>query len=417
MSTTQFDLAPREHAARRSSGALLRTVVIALTAFLTVVDLFATQAILPALAARYGVTPAAMGTAVNATTLGMAASSLGVALLSRQIDRRRGILASLLLLAVPTALLASAPDLASFTALRVAQGVFMAAAFTLTLAHLGERCSAAEAAGAFAAYVTGNVASNLVGRLVSAALADHLGLAGNFYGFALLNLAGAALVFFTLGRTPPMPGAAHAPGTPMPGRAMSAWGEHLRSPPLRAAFAIGFCILFAFIGIFTYVNFVLAGEPFGLTMMGLGLIYLVFLPSVVTTPMAGHFVRRFGTRPTLWGALAVAAVGLPLLLAPSVPTLLAGLVLMGIGTFVAQATTTGFIGRAATGDRGSASGMYLAYYFGGGLVGSAVLGRTYEVLGWGGCVAGVGLALAVAALLTSRLRPPAREEPPPADIG
>ncbi|HYZ31837.1 MAG TPA: MFS transporter [Crenalkalicoccus sp.] len=415
MSTTQFDLTQRGKAVRRSFGPLLRTVVIALTAFLTVVDLFATQAILPTLAARYGVSPAAMGTAVNATTLGMAAASLGVALLSRRIDRRRGILASLMLLAVPTALLASAPDLASFTALRVAQGVFMAAAFTLTLAHLAERCSAAEAAGAFAAYVTGNVTSNLVGRLVSAALADHLGLAGNFYGFALLNLAGAALVFFTLGRTPPMPGtAAPVPVPPMPGKVMSTWREHLRNPPLRAAFATGFCILFAFIGTFTYVNFLLAGEPFALTMMGLGLVYLVFLPSVVTTPIAGYVVRRFGTRPTLWGALAVAAAGLPSLLAPSLPALLAGLVLVGVGTFFAQATATGFVGRAATGDRGSASGMYLACYFGGGLVGSAVLGRTYELLGWGGCVAGVGLALAAAALLTPHLHPPASEEPPAA---
>ena len=44
----------------------------------------------------------------------------------------------------------------------------MSAAFTLTLAYLGERCSAGDAAGALAAYVTGNVASNLFGRLLSA---------------------------------------------------------------------------------------------------------------------------------------------------------------------------------------------------------------------------------------------------------
>jgi MFS transporter, YNFM family, putative membrane transport protein len=412
MSMTQLDVVPQGHAAHRSSGALLRTAVIALTAFLTVVDLFATQAILPSLAVRYGVSPAAMGTAVNATTLGMTVSSLAVALLSRKIDRRLGVLASLVLLAIPTALLAAAPDLATFAALRVAQGVFMAAAFTLTLAYLGERCSAAEAAGAFAAYVTGNVASNLVGRLVSAALTDHLGLAANFYGFALLNLAGAALVFFTLQRTPPMPGMASREHDAPP----LAWSEHLRNPPLRAAFTIGFCILFAFIGTFTYVNFALACEPFALTMMGLGFVYFVFLPSVVTTPLAGRFVRRFGTRPTLWSALAVAAAGLPLLLTPSLPLLLCGLVLVGIGTFAAQATATGLVGRAATGDRGSASGMYLACYFAGGLVGSAVLGRAYEVFGWGGCVAGVGLALAAAALLAPRLRPLA-VAPAPAGIG
>ena len=110
-----------------------------------------------------------------------------------------------MLLSVPTALLAVAPDLATFTALRITQGVFMATAFTLMLSYLGEACTAQETAGAFAAYITGNVASNLFGRLLSAALADHLGLAGNFYVFAALNLAGAVLVYFYLKGTSAMP--------------------------------------------------------------------------------------------------------------------------------------------------------------------------------------------------------------------
>ena len=78
---------------------------------------------------------------------------------------------SLAVLAIPTALLASAPDLTVFTLLRVAQGLCMASAFALTLAYLGEQCSATDAGGAFAAYITGNVASNLIGRLVSAGIA------------------------------------------------------------------------------------------------------------------------------------------------------------------------------------------------------------------------------------------------------
>ena len=73
-----------------SSGVLLRTVVIGLTAFLTVVDLFATQAILPSLARAYNVSPAAMGFAVNASTMGMAVAGLAVALFAQRIDRRLG---------------------------------------------------------------------------------------------------------------------------------------------------------------------------------------------------------------------------------------------------------------------------------------------------------------------------------------
>ena len=134
----------------------------------------------------------------------------------------------------------------------------MASAFTLTLAYLGEECSAADAGGAFAAYITGNVASNLIGRLVSAAVADHLGLASNFYFFAVLNLAGAVLVYYTVAQSSPMMqmGPVRSP--------FAAWIAHLRDPRLRAAFGIGFCILFAFIGIFTYVNFVLVRPPLSL---------------------------------------------------------------------------------------------------------------------------------------------------------
>jgi MFS family permease len=95
--------------------------------------------------------------------MGMAVAGLIVSLFSQRINRRLGILVSLSLLSIPTALLAIAPDLTTFTALRIAQGLCMASAFTLTLAYLGEECSAADAAGAFAAYITGNVASNLIG--------------------------------------------------------------------------------------------------------------------------------------------------------------------------------------------------------------------------------------------------------------
>ena len=321
--------------------------IVALIAFLTLVDLFATQAILPSLARVYRVTPAAMGFAVNATTIGMAVSSLAVAVLSQRIDRKLGAVVCLAVLAIPTSLLAIAPDLMSFTGLRIAQGLCMAGAFTLTLAYLGEHFMGAKAAPAFAAYITGNVASNFVGRLMSAALADHFGIAANFVVFAVLNLSGALLVYLTLERAPQAPTA-----PPRPSELFQALGVHLGNPRLVSAFAIGFCILFAFIGVFTYVNFVLARPPIGLGMMAIGFVYFVFMPSMFTTPAAGGMVRRFGSRTTVWGGLAVALAGLPLLLAPSLTPVAVGLMLVGVGTFTAQAATTGFVGRIAVTNRG-----------------------------------------------------------------
>src|SRR3989442_9469501 len=89
-STTRVDATDR-HAIQGSTSALLRSFVIGLTAFLTVVDLFATQAILPSLAKAYQVSPAAIGFAVNASTIGMAGAGLAGAVFRPPIQRPRGI--------------------------------------------------------------------------------------------------------------------------------------------------------------------------------------------------------------------------------------------------------------------------------------------------------------------------------------
>lgn len=385
-------------AARSSRIAAL----VGLIAFLTLVDLFATQAILPPLTHAYGVSPAAMGLAVNASTLGMVVASLLVALLSRRIDRRLGVVASLTLLSVPTLLLAVAPNLTAFALLRIAQGLLMASAFTLTLAYLGETFSGRESGKVFAAYITGNVASNLFGRLMAAGIADHFGLAANFVVFAALNLLGAGLAYVALRAESPV---AAQDASPASG---AAFAVHFGNPALRAAFLIGFCILFAFIGTFTFVNFVLVGPPIGIGMMAVGFVYLVFLPSIVTTPLAGRLAVHLGARAALWIGLAIAGLGLPMLVVPRLPVLMSGLGLVAIGTFLAQAVATGFVGRTATSDRGAASGIYLASYFLGGLSGSALLGWVFDSFGWIACVGGVAMALLAAAMLGLGLHSPDR---------
>ena len=381
-------------------NALGLTVIIGLIGFLTLVDLFATQALLPTLARTYRAAPSSVGVAVNATTFGMAAAGLLVALVSDRIPRRTGIWLALALLSIPTALLAVAPNLSVFTALRVVQGLFMASAFTLTMAYLAEHVTAEESASALAAYVTGGVASNLFGRLLASSVASSAGVAASFHVFAGLNLVGAIIVFVTLqaaklavvDRSRPM-------------SSVSRIAAHFAVPCLRNCFGIGFCVLFAFIGTFSYVNFFLARSPLSLAPMALGLVYFVFAPSMVTTPIAGRVASRYGPRPVFWGSLALACVGLPLIVLPYLPAVIVGLVFVGVGTFFAQAVATGFVGRAAKNDRAAASGLYLASYYLGGLAGAAVLGQVFDRFGWPAAVVGVGLALLVAAILAGRLTP------------
>ena len=372
-----------------------RSLLIGLIGFLTLVDLFATQAILPSLAAQYGVKPSEIGVAANSTTLGMAIAGLLVGAISANLERKRAITLSLLVLSIPTALLAFAPNLTVFALLRVTQGLFMASAFTLTLTHLAERCQH-RTASALAAYVTGVVASNLIGRLTAAMVAGAVGASSSFLFFAGLNVAGAALVAYSLTRNEPEV-------MNKIDRFWSAWASHLAEPALRRTFAIGFLILFGFIGIFTYVGFVLMRPPHALSMSALCLVFLVFAPSMLTTPAAGHITSRFGPAVTVPASLAIALLGLVLLLLPSLIAVLTGMTLVGIGTFFAQAVATGHVGRIAHGDRAAASGLYLSSYYCGGLFGAAAIGQLFDRFGWVSAVGGVFAALGLAAFLGAGL--------------
>ncbi|WP_299141630.1 MFS transporter [uncultured Tateyamaria sp.] len=376
-----------------------RSTMIALIAFLTLIDLFGSQALLPVLVQTYGVSPAAIGFAVNASTIGMALASLVVAVFARRIDRKRGIWMCLAMLSIPTMLLAQQPDLTTFTMLRIAQGVFMSAAFTLTLTYLSEECSLTAVGGAMAAYITGNVASNLFGRLLASGLADNLGLAQSFYGFAVLNLLGALAAYLYIGgRDGARDGAAQDAGS-----VVAAWKDHLTNARLVAMIGIGFILLFVFVATFTYANFILSEAPFALPQMYIGLVYFVFVPAIFTTPLAAVSVRRYGARASFHGAIAVSLVGLVLLLMPVFALFLLGLALVGAGLFFAQSVATGYVGRTATHDHAAANGLYLASYYAGGIAGAFVIGRVFEAQGWSVSVIVLAALTATAWVLSLRM--------------
>ncbi|MEO0771547.1 MAG: MFS transporter [Pseudomonadota bacterium] len=385
----------------RPRDVIRRSTIVAVISFLTLIDLFGSQALLPQLVMAFEADPGVMGFAVNASTFGMALSGLTVAWFADRIDRKRGIWISLALLSVPTFFLGVVDSVGMFLALRVLQGVFMAAAFTLTLTYLSEQCDVTAAGGAMAAYITGNVASNLFGRVLAVWAADTVGLSGSFWAFATLNLVGAGLALVLIGARdtePPM-----RRGSPL-----EAWKKHLSHAALRASFVMGFVILFSFVGVFTYINFHLTG-PLGVAPAQLGLVYLVFIPALFTTPMAAKTVSRHGPHRVFRVAAGVVMLGLALTVIPVLWAVLAGLAIIGAGTFFMQAAATGFVGRTATTDRAAANGLYLTAYYTGGLIGAFLLGQVHQIIGWNGVAVVVLCAILAMIPLTRHLRDPGPE--------
>src|SRR4029434_9354319 len=101
--------------------------------------------------------------------------------------------------------------------------------------------------------------------------------------------------------------------------------------------AVGFCVLFMQVAMFSYVTFHLSGEPYLLSTAALGWLFVVYLFGAGVMPLAGRSIDRYGHRATLVASMAVGATGSVLTLVPWLPAIVTGLALVGTGVFVAQA--------------------------------------------------------------------------------
>jgi hypothetical protein len=90
-------------------------------------------------------------------------------------------------------------------------------------------------------------------------------------------------------------------------------------------------------------------------------------------------------------AMTVGAAGALLTLASSLWLIVVGLALSSTGVFIAQTTTSSYIGAVTSNDRGLAVGLYSTFYYSGGSAGASAPALVWNAAGWTGCVGLVAL--------------------------
>jgi predicted MFS family arabinose efflux permease len=228
-------------------------------------------------------------------------------------------------------------------------------------------------------YVSGTVSGGFVGRMLAAIVTSHSDWRSAFALLGILNALSAAAIWYLLPYEQHQKRATRGLYRAMVG--------HLKNPQLLAIYAAGFCVLFSLLGVFTYVNFLLAADPFRMNAKELGRVFTVYLVSAAIMPFVGRIIDRLGQRWAFALAMMVALGGVLLTLIPSVPAILVGLALFCSGIF-AGATAV-------------AVGLYVTAYYFGGSFGAAVPGIFWSRFGWPGCVtliAGTELVTAAIAL-------------------
>jgi len=364
-------------------GARTPTVPVALAGSAAFINLYATQPLLPLLARTYHASPLRAGLTVTAPTIVIALCAPFIGGLADRLGLRRVIVGSASFLAAATLLAATSRTLDQFIAWRLLQGVMTPGIFAGVVAYIHETWPAARAGRGTAAYMTGTIIGGFTGRLVAGLVASVAPWQWSMVVLGLMSTAVAVVLYARL------PDERKAPGWVARTHALhvSQVTAMFQNRQLVATFAIGSCILFTQVGMLTYVTFYLAAPPFHLSTAALGWLFLVYVMGATVVPFCGAFIDHYGHRTGLATAMGMGACGVLLTLMPWLPSILLGLAITSTGVFVAQSTTSAYIGAVTKQNRGLAVGVYSTFYYIGGSLGGSVPAPFWVRGGWPACVA------------------------------
>jgi YNFM family putative membrane transporter len=356
------------HWVSRGTGAYRRiSTAFFLAGFASLSLLYCVQPLLPALALQFGVGPAESSFALSFSTGFLAVAVLFAAMVSEGLGRRGlmfGAMAGAALLNVAAAL---APHWHMLLAVRALEGFVLGGVPAVAMAYLAEEIDPRGLGFSMGLFVAGSGFGGMIGRVGTGFIAE-------FYSWrvalAVIGIAGftAAIAFFIL--LPPSRNFVRRPGF-SPRHHARAWWGHLRRPGLPLLFVVGFLAMGAFVAVYNYIGFRLMAPPYNLSQSELGSIFLIYLFGVVASSAAGALVDRIGRHRVLPAGLVVTAAGAALTLLHDLTAVIAGVIVLTVGFFIAHSVASGWVGQLAVGAKGHASSLYiLAFYLGSSIAGS-----------------------------------------------
>ncbi|WP_228777416.1 MFS transporter [Lonepinella koalarum] len=372
----------------QSSRFLLKLTIMMIGGF-AFLQVYSIQAILPVLMEHFSASKVQAGLTVGVTVMAVAIMSPVMGMFSDAVGRKSLIVICMLLIVFPTALLSISENITQIKLWRFLQGLFVPGVTVVTIAYISEEFPD-RLASMLSLYVSGTVLGGFSGRFLIGYLHSIVGWQTGYLIFAGLMLIGviwAALV---------LPASKNFVVSGNFRSSLHILRQHIQNPHVLTACALGACVLFSLVSIFTFINLHLADDPYYLSSANLANIFTVYLIGMLITPLTAKLIHNVGIANSLLLAIMSSIIGALITLCSPLWLIIVGLIIMSSGVFISQATTISHISQHVNQGRSLASGLYYMCYYTGGSIGAWVCGISYTYFGWSGVVFTVVLLQIVA---------------------
>ncbi|MBD3958396.1 MFS transporter [Xanthomonas citri pv. citri] len=392
-------------------------VALFLAGFATFSLLYSVQPVLPEFARAFKVDAATASLPLSLATGALALAIFCAGAVSENLGRRGLMFVSIAIAAVLNLIAAFLPHWGALVVVRTLSGIALGGVPAVAMVYLGEELPASKMGAATGLYVAGNAFGGMSGRIVMSVLTDHTDWRTALAVLSAFDLL-CALAFFWL--LPPSRNFVRRHGINLRFH-LRAWAGHLRDRNLPFLFALPFLLMGVFVCLYNYAGFRLGGPEFGLSQSQIGMIFSAHVFGIVSSSVAGAASDRFGRGPVVTTGIVLCVLGVALTLAHALALVVAGIVVVTIGFFIAHSAASAWVSRLGGAHRSHAASLYLLAYYAGSSVIGALGGWFWQHGGWGAlvgmCLTLLAIAFAAAYVLRQRAddaRPYGRFAPHPA---
>lgn len=338
--------------------------------------LYAPQPLLPVLCQEFSVSREAAAALTTVTFIPLALAPLAYGYLLETISPIRMLKIAVPVLALSELFFACSSSFLLLIIIRLAQGLLVPAILTSLMTYLSSRSTSDTVQRSMALYIAATIFGGFAGRAISGLIANLFGWRFSFLALAITLVVG----FMTLFRLPEVRKVKIA--RPQ----LIVLMDVLRKPAFLPLYLCIFCLFFVFAAVMNFLPFRLTELSDQANALRIGLMYSGYMMGIVTSLGAPKFIGWVkGELRTI--RIGFFALGLILfgLAWQQIWMLFAMIFLFCAAMFLVHSTASGLVNRMAGSEhRGMTNGLYVAFYYAGGSIGSFAPGIVYRHYGWNG---------------------------------
>lgn len=343
------------------------------TAVLTFSVLYSPQPLLPVLMKEFGVDKSSAALITTVTMLPLSLSPIIYGFILEKLTAKKIMMFAISMLVFLEIIIFFITNFYIMIFVRLLQGFLIPGILTSLMTFVSMASEKALVQRIMSFYIAATILGGFLGRFISGLISK---LFGWRYGFLLLGFSLAisfVLLFFITD---------YKIQTKEKITFKNAI-EVLKTHPFMNIYLTIFCTFFVFAAMLNFIPFRLKEILDNVSEFVIGLSYSGYVMGIIVSLSTIWLIKFFkNEKNVITFGLIVYLISIPFFYMKSIPAIFIAMFIFCTGMFTTHSIASGFLNRLASNNKGIVNGLYVSFYYTGGVLGTFLPGYIYKYFGW-----------------------------------